>query len=123
MKTLTPAQAVEESGFSIDTLRYYERIGLLHDVPRTASGQRRFTRGHLDLLALIRCLRETGMPIAEMVRYAELLREGEHTVPERIALLEQHDARVRVQIACLRDQQHYIQRKIAYYRSSPEAGQ
>jgi DNA-binding transcriptional MerR regulator len=110
---------VEETGFSIDTLRYYERIGLLHDVPRTASGQRRFTGEHLDWLGLIRCLRETGMPIAEMVRYAELVRAGEHTVPDRISLLEQHDQRVRAQIAGLRDQQRYIQRKVAYYRTLP----
>ena len=115
MSTYTPAQVVAETGFTLDTLRYYERIGLLDGVGRNAAGQRRFTEGHLDWLSLIRCLRETGMPIADIVRYAQLVREGDDTVPERIRLLEAHDRRVRDQIAALRDQQRYIQRKIGYY--------
>lgn len=122
MSTYTPAQVVAETGFTLDTLRYYERIGLLDGVGRNAAGQRRFTEGHLDWLSLIRCLRETGMPIADIARYAQLVRDGDHTVPERVRLLEAHDRRVRDQIAALRNQQRYIQRKIAYYRQAePDA--
>ena len=57
------------------------------------------------------------MPIAEMQRYAELVRAGDaDTVRERIALLEQHDAEVESQIAHLRRQQQHLHDKIAYYR-------
>ena len=112
----TPAMVVEETGFSIDTLRYYEKIGLLEEVQRNAAGQRRFSSSHLEWLSVVRCLRETGMPIAEMLHYAELTRAGDHTIGERVALLEAHDRRVRSQIASLQDRRRYIQRKINYYR-------
>jgi len=114
--TYTPGQVAERTGFSLDTLRYYERIGLLEPVARNAAGQRRFTEEDLGWLDLIRCLRDTGMPIAEMLRFAELTRTGEHTIAERIALLEAHDRKVEEQIAALCEKQEAIKRKIAYYR-------
>lgn len=58
-----------------------------------------------------------GMPIAEMLRFAELVRAGDHTIADRIALLEEHDRRVRDQIDNLAERQRYIHNKISYYRS------
>ncbi|WP_157250940.1 MerR family transcriptional regulator [Nonomuraea typhae] len=113
----TPAEVVEETGFSLDTLRYYEKIGLLVDIERNAAGQRRFSQADVGWLGLIRCLRDTGMPIAEMLRFAELVRQGDHTVADRIRLLEEHDRRVEAQIANLGERQRYIHNKISYYRS------
>lgn len=117
MSAYTPGQVVEETGLSIETLRYYEKIGLLEPVGRNAAGQRRFTDAHLEQLSIARCLRESGMPIADVARYAGFIRAGDHTIDERIALLEEHEARVRAKMESLRDQQRYIQRKIAYYRT------
>ncbi|MFJ2031864.1 MerR family transcriptional regulator [Streptosporangium sp. NPDC087985] len=116
----TPGQVVEETGFSLDTLRYYERIGLLEPIGRNAAGQRRFTQDDVGWLGMIRCLRDTGMPIAEMLRFAELVRAGDHTIRDRIALLEAHDRRVRTQVANLREKQTAIQNKIDYYRAVAE---
>ncbi|MEO3808604.1 MerR family transcriptional regulator [Sphaerisporangium sp. B11E5] len=116
MSVYTPGQAAEETGFSLDTLRYYERIGLLEPVERNAAGQRRFTDDDIGWLGMLRCLRGTGMPIAEMLRFAELVRAGDHTVAARIALLEAHDRAVEAQIAELREKQSAIQYKIGYYR-------
>ncbi|GII92728.1 MerR family transcriptional regulator [Sinosporangium siamense] len=116
MKTFTPAQVVSETGFSLDTLRYYERIGLLDRIERNTAGQRRFTDRDVGWLMTIRCLRDTGMPIAEMLRFAELTRAGDHNIPERILLLEEHDRRVEEQIAHWRSRQQGVQHKIAYYR-------
>ncbi|MEV7010617.1 MerR family transcriptional regulator [Streptosporangium sp. NPDC051022] len=113
----TPGQVAEETGFSLDTLRYYERIGLLERVGRNAAGQRRFTQDDVGWLGTIRCLRDTGMPIAEMLRFAELVRAGDHTIPDRLALLEAHDRRVEEQVANLREKQLAIRRKIDYYRA------
>lgn len=113
----TPGQVVEETGFSLDTLRYYERIGLLESIDRNAAGQRRFTEKDVGWLGMIRCLRDTGMPIAEMLRFAEMTRAGDHTVRERIALLEAHDRRVQGQVDNLRERQVAIRNKIAYYHS------
>ncbi|WP_376766607.1 MerR family DNA-binding protein [Thermomonospora cellulosilytica] len=73
-----------------------------------------------EKIGLLRCLRDTGMPIAEMLRYAELVREGEHTVAERRALLEEHDRRVSERIDLLRRQRERIQRKIGLYRDAAD---
>jgi DNA-binding transcriptional MerR regulator len=113
----TPGQVVEETGFSLDTLRYYERIGLLESIGRNAAGQRRFTQEDVGWLGMIRCLRDTGMPIAEMLRFAKMTREGDHTFRDRIALLEAHDRRVQEQVENLREKQVAIRNKIAYYHS------
>lgn len=113
----TPAEVVEETGFSIDTLRYYEKIGLLERVGRNAAGQRRFSQEDIGWLGTLRCLRDTGMPIAKMLRFAELVRAGDGTIPDRIKLLEEHDRQVREQIDKLAERQKYIHNKIGYYRS------
>lgn len=115
MRFYSPGQTSEATGFSIDTLRYYERIGLLERIERTAAGRRRFSDNDISWLGVLRCLRETGMPIAEMLRYAELARD-DSTLPERIRLLEAHDRRVAQQISRLCDQQRHIREKVAYYR-------
>jgi DNA-binding transcriptional MerR regulator len=115
--SLSPSQAAEQSGFSLDTLRYYERIGLLNGISRAPSGHRRFGEDDLEWLGVLRCLRDTGMPIARMRRYAELAREGEPTVAERLRLLTEHDAQVGEQIAALRAQRQHLQEKISWYRS------
>jgi len=113
----SPGQVVDKTGFSIDTLRYYERIGLLDGIARTPGGRRSFTDDDLDWLGVLRCLRDTGMPIAQMLRYAALCRDGDGTIAERIAVLEAHDQAVDRQIRELRAQQRHIRDKIAWYRT------
>jgi DNA-binding transcriptional MerR regulator len=115
--TFSPGEVAERSGFSLDTLRYYERIGLLDGIERTRSGHRRFAQGDLEWLGVLRCLRDTGMPIAEMRRYAESAREGDRTLAERLVLLIEHEARVEQHIAELRAQQEHLRDKIAWYRA------
>lgn len=117
MDGYTPGQVAEKSGFSVDTLRYYERIGLLDGVSRTSGGRRVFTDDDLGWLEILRCLRDTGMPIARMLRYAELARAGDVTIAERVALLEEHDRAVEEQVRNLRAQQRHLRDKIAWYRS------
>jgi DNA-binding transcriptional MerR regulator len=101
----------------MDTLRYYERIGLIDAVERTATGQRRFTDGDLEWLGTLKCLRDTGMPVEQMARFADLVREGDQTIPERIRLLEAHRIAVDASLADLAAKRDYISGKIAYYRS------
>jgi DNA-binding transcriptional MerR regulator len=115
--TMSVAEVAERSGFSIDTLRYYERIGLLDRIGRSASGHRRFEAEHLEWLSILRCLRDTGMPIAEMRAYAESVRAGDDTLAERLSLLVAHERRVEQHITELRDQQQHLRAKIAWYRA------
>jgi DNA-binding transcriptional MerR regulator len=116
MEQFTPGQVAEQTGFSIDTLRYYERIGLLDDIARNSGGQRVFTEGDVAWLRILRCLRDTGMPIQRMVRYAELARGGDDTVAERLEVLREHDQDIDEKIAHLRVEQDHIRAKIAYYQ-------
>ncbi|MDN3353151.1 MerR family transcriptional regulator [Actinomadura sp. DC4] len=118
----SPGEAVRRTGLSLDTLRYYERIGLLDRIERDQSGHRRFEERDLAWLGVLICLRETGMPIAQMSHYAELVRRGEGTIAERVALLAEHDAQVDRQIETLRAQQAHLRQKIATYKKMlPEA--
>ena len=117
----SPSEAAEQSGFSLDTLRYYDRIGLLDDIDRAPSGHRRFRDDGLEWLGVLRCLRETGMPIARMRRYAELTRRGEATMAERLSLLTEHDKQVQERIALLQAQHNHLREKIDWYRSQMPA--
>lgn len=117
MQRYSPGQAAEKTGFSLDTLRYYDKIGLLDELARTPGGQRIFTEDDVAWLGILRCLRDTGMPIAQMQRYADLARAGDESLAERVALLEEHDRQVEEQIARLRTQQAHIRRKLTFYKS------
>jgi DNA-binding transcriptional MerR regulator len=86
-------EAAEKCGLTQYTLRWYERIGLLDRVERTPDGRRRFSDGDLDWLILLSRLRATGMPVRDMLAYAELVRSGARE-QERIDLLRGHRERV-----------------------------
>lgn len=84
------AEAAAASGLSVDTLRYYERSGMLPPIARDGSGHRRFSREDVDWLTVLYWLRATGMTMRVMRRYAHLVHAGDHTIPERKAILEDH---------------------------------
>lgn len=117
----SPGETVELTGFSLDTLRYYERIGLIEPVRRAVGGQRRYREEDLEWLGVLRCLRDTGMPIARMREFAGQVRAGDGTLAQRLALLEEHDRVVAEQIALLERQRARIQEKIDYYRATLNA--
>jgi DNA-binding transcriptional MerR regulator len=107
--------AATETGLSADTLRYYERIGVLPGIARTRSGHRRFSEGDIGWIKLVQCLRATGMPIEELHRYAMLMQEGDSTAEERLQLLEEHRARIRSDLQELETALELVERKIAGY--------
>ncbi|WP_344969980.1 MerR family transcriptional regulator [Salinactinospora qingdaonensis] len=113
----TPGEVAERFDISHDTLRYYERAGLLTEVERAPSGHRRYRASDVELLYLVRCLRDTDMPIARLREFAELVREGDHTIPRRLDVLESHDAQLTAKIEELLDRQRAIRNKIDYYHS------
>jgi DNA-binding transcriptional MerR regulator len=112
---LTIADAAKASGVSVHTLRYYERAGLIDGVDRAASGHRRYSEDDLAWIEVLRCLRATGMPIRRIRRYAELVRVGEGNERERLALLEEHRAAVRAQLAQVQTHLAFVEKKIAIY--------
>lgn len=108
--------AARACGLTVHTLRWYERIGLLDRVPRGPDGRRRFGERELGWLTFLVRLRSTGMPVAQMQRYAELVRAGEHTEAERAELLVAHRERVRERIAEQQDHLAALDLKIDLYR-------
>ncbi|MEW2132659.1 MerR family transcriptional regulator [Streptomyces sp. NPDC005435] len=111
----TISEVVAFTGLTAHTLRWYERIGLMPHVDRSHTGQRRYRNRDLDWLDLVTKLRLTGMPVAGMVRYAELVREGEDTYPQRKALLEDTRRDVLARIAELHDTLAVLDFKISVY--------
>ncbi|WP_405581050.1 MerR family transcriptional regulator [Streptomyces sp. NBC_01190] len=117
----TISEVADFTGLSAHTLRWYERIGLMPHVDRSHTGQRRFTNRDLDWLAFVGKLRLTGMPVADMVRYAELVRAGDGTFADRRALLESTRLDVLQRIAELTDTLTVLDGKIASYGGAPRA--
>ncbi|MFE9673113.1 MerR family transcriptional regulator [Streptomyces sp. NPDC006259] len=117
----TISEVVAFTGLTAHTLRWYERIGLMAHVDRSHTGQRRYSNRDLDWLDLVGKLRLTGMPVADMVRYAELVREGANTFGERRELLEQTRRDVRARIAELQDTLAVLDRKITFYSDATGA--
>lgn len=113
---VTIAEAADRTGLSAHTLRYYERIGLIGDVPRDADGRRRYGASDLAWLAFLVRLRATGMPIRAMQQFADLRREGEATIASRRLLLEGHRDGVASRIAELQTDLAAITEKIDHYR-------
>jgi DNA-binding transcriptional MerR regulator len=81
------AQAAESSGLSIDTLRYYERIGLVEPPARDTGGRRAYSDDDLTWLSFLTKLRTTGMPIRMMREYARLRRQGQASTSRRKQIL------------------------------------
>ncbi|WP_063012842.1 MerR family transcriptional regulator [Nocardia kruczakiae] len=107
--------AAEKSGLTRDTLRWYERIGLMDYIGRDSSGKRRFSDRDLSWLHLIGCLRTTGMSVADMVHYAELVRAGDETTPERLEMFRKTREGVLAQIEDLHNTLAVLDRKIGLY--------
>jgi DNA-binding transcriptional MerR regulator len=111
----TIQDAAAETGVSRDTLRYYERIGILPGISRSKSGHRRFSDDDMGWIKLVQCLRATGMPIEDLHAYAELMQQGDATAPERLRLLHDHRRRIKEDMAELSTALELVERKIAGY--------
>lgn len=117
----TIAQAAEKSNLSSYTLRYYDKEGLLPFVERSESGYREFSDGDLEWLALISCLKNTGMPIKQIKEIIELTVAGNETLHQRQQLLVEHRQAVLEQVAALQRHLEKIDCKINFYGKAEQA--
>jgi DNA-binding transcriptional MerR regulator len=86
------AEVSERFGLSLDTLRYYERIGLIPPVHRTESGIRDYNELDLKRVDFIKCMRSAGLPVEVLIEYIRLVQQGDGTVETRKEMLiEQRD--------------------------------
>ena len=113
---LTIRNMAERCGLSEFTLRYYERVGLIRRIGRAPNGHRRYSAQDETWIEFLNHLRATGMPIRQMLRYAELRAQGDRTAVERRELLEEHRRAVEANIKTLEECHALLTRKIAFYR-------
>lgn len=107
----------KRTGISIDTLRFYERVGLTPNIERTAGGQRVYNDQDLAFLEFAQKMRATGMPLDALARYVALMKRGIETVPERRAMLEHYAADVETRLAELRRAQDALHMTISWYQA------
>ncbi len=86
---MTIKEVSEKYGISADTLRYYERVGMLPPVSRTSGGIRNYTDENLSWLELILCMRNAGLPIEAIIEYVRLFSLGDSTFGARLELLRE----------------------------------
>ena len=115
------AQAAKEMNLTTYTLRYYDREGLLSNVKRDKSGNRIFTKDDMEMLSLICCLKNTGMPIKEIKQFIDWQNEGNNTLHDRNDILIKHKEYVLNQINDLKRHLRLIDRKLDYYHDACQA--
>ncbi|UKL00613.1 MerR family transcriptional regulator [Brevibacillus brevis] len=111
----TIKQVADRFGLPAHTLRYYDKEGLLPFVSRDKNGNRLFSELDLNWIALICCLKNTGMPIKEIKEYSDWCKQGSQKLEERKTLLIAHREQVEKQIEEFQKNLALIDTKIATY--------
>ena len=88
---MTIREVSEKFELSADTIRYYERIGLIPHVPRKPNGIRDFDETSCNWLSFVKCMREAGVQIEALIKFVTLREQGEHEEECREILLEQRE--------------------------------
>ena len=111
-----------ESGLSMDTLRWYEKEGMLPPVGRGVDGRRRYAPADRNLVLLLARLRETGMTTRAMKEFVALVGEGAASHRRRIALLTETRAGLEARRRALDDALRALDAKVAHYQELIDAG-
>jgi len=112
---LTIQHVAEITGLSVYTLRYYERIGLIHPIERAENTHRRYTMDDIGWIEFLNKLRAMGMSIQEMQTYAELQRQGDVSLSERVEMLKHLRSRVESCMQELQENLNMVNYKITFY--------
>ncbi len=99
------------------TIRYYEKIGLIQHISRNSSGHRTFTKKDIAWLEFVKRLKDTGMSLDDIKKYADLREEGVHTSMLRMLLLEEHAKKLEQKISLETTHLKKLREKITYYKN------
>lgn len=122
-ETFTIGEVAERTGLSVHALRYYEHQDLLiGPVRRTSGGRRTYTAVDIDWLQICVRLRESGMPLADLTKFAALVRRGPGNEEDRLQILDEHRQRVEAQIQALEECRSLIEWKVDIYTEHLQAG-
>ncbi len=109
------AEVSERYALSSDTLRYYERIGLLPTVNRTDSGIRDYNELDLQRVDFIKCMRSAGLPIEVLIDYMELIQQGDRTIQARKEILVEQRAQLTARLQEMQKTLDLLNHKIEIY--------
>lgn len=118
----TISQVAEKSGLTAHTLRYYDKEGLLPFIDRSSSGVRKFKDEDFEWLAIITCLKDTGMQVKDIKTFIDWCLQGDETVENRLNLFKAQKEKVEAQIKELKKHLKKIDYKIWYYQTAKDAG-
>ncbi|WOO87773.1 MerR family transcriptional regulator [Mollicutes bacterium LVI A0039] len=107
----------KQLGLTKDTLRYYEKLGLIYAVPKSASGVREYDDLAIEHIKFIICMRNTGLTLKQIKNYIDLYNQGEQTHDERLEILNAQRQYVIEQITTLNESLEFLEYKIARYHN------
>ena len=119
---MTISEVSKRYGISQDTLRYYERIGVIPPVHRTESGLRDYTEEDCGWVELAGCMRGAGLPLPALAEYVRLSQEGDGTIPDRRELLMKQKERLARQMEAIQKTMERLEYKISCYDRAMETG-
>ena len=120
---MTIKEVSEKYGISDDTLRYYERIGMIPPVTRTAGGIRNYADKDQSWIELVLCMRNAGLPIEAIIEYVRLYQLGDSTFGERLQLLKEQREALIEQKKKIDSTLERLNYKIARYEVAVETGE
>jgi DNA-binding transcriptional MerR regulator len=121
-KRMHIAEVSKKFSLSQDTLRYYERVGMIPPVNRTPSGLRDYSEEDCKWVELAKCMRSAGLPVEVMIEYLKLTQQGDNTIPGRRELLLEQREQLLAQKAAIESTIERLNYKIGRYEIAMETG-
>ncbi|WP_436667657.1 MerR family transcriptional regulator [Latilactobacillus sakei] len=122
MTTYLIGEIATKMGVSVDTLRYYDKEGLLPFAKRNAAGRRIFTDDDLGYVEVIDCLKKSAIPIKEIGQFIDWCMVGDETLPDRYDFMVEHERQLEAKIKALETNLAFLRWKKWYYHQAKEAG-
>lgn len=119
---MTIKEVGEKYGVSGDTLRYYERVGMIPPVKRTAGGIRDYDETAIRWVELAVCMRNAGLPVEAIIEYVRLFEMGDETVSARLALLREQREHLLEQKRQIEETLGRLDYKISRYEVAEKTG-
>jgi MerR family transcriptional regulator, aldehyde-responsive regulator len=112
------AEVSEHYGISSDTLRYYERIGLIPPVTRTDGGIRNYSELDIRRVEFVKCMRSAGLPIEVLIEYVGLVQQGDRTIEARREILKEQRELLVARMAEMQKTLDILDHKIEVYENA-----
>lgn len=119
---MTIKEVSEKYNISQDTLRYYERIGMIPEISRIPGGIRNYQESDLGWVELAICMRSAGLPIEALIEYVKLYQQGDATFAARLQLLQEQRESLEEQKAQLEKAINKLNYKISRYEIAVKTG-